>query len=119
MPGDGAVFDLLKQDPVPVNDFGRPVNRGRKIVRVTTRTIFTVALALALIATFSLFSFAEGPGHGARITRQIDESNTVRLSRNTHPAAMNSANDRGAVSDSFDADHMLLILQRSPRRSRG
>jgi len=77
----------------------------------TARTLFALAIILAFITTFTGFSFA------SQITKQIDESSLVGLARNTHPAA-NAQNDRGPVSDSFDADHMLLILQRSPAQER-
>jgi hypothetical protein len=105
-----VVFDSGNEDQV--NEIGRPVHRGRKIVR-TTRTLFTLAVVLAFIATFTGFSFAQ-----ARITQQIDESQVAVLSGNTRPEAKNQAYDRGAVSDSFDADHMFLLLQRSPAQER-
>jgi Pro-kumamolisin, activation domain len=49
------------------------------------------------------------------ITRAIDEGSLVKLARNTRPEA-NHKNDRGRVSDSWDADHMLMVLQRSPEK---
>ncbi len=52
-----------------------------------------------------------------RITQPINEAQLVTLQRNTRPEA-NSRNDRGAVSDGFDIEHMLLLLQRSPERER-
>lgn len=39
----------------------------------------------------------------------------MTLARNTRPEA-NSKNDRGPVSDSWDADQVLLVLQRSPEK---
>jgi hypothetical protein len=51
----------------------------------------------------------------ARITQAIDERNLVTLSRNTRPEA-NRMNDRGAVSEGYQVEHMLLELQRSPQQ---
>ena len=77
-------------------------------MKATTRTLLALAIALTFVTTFSLSSYAQ-----TRITQQIDDSQAVRMARNTRPEA-NFKNDRGAVSDSFDAEHMFLLLQRSP-----
>ncbi len=53
-----------------------------------------------------------------RITQGIDETRLVTLSRNTRPEA-NAKNDRGAVPEGLDIDHMLLLLQRSPATGTG
>ncbi|MGC9990642.1 MAG: protease pro-enzyme activation domain-containing protein, partial [Terriglobales bacterium] len=108
-----------------------------------TRTLVVLAIALAFITTFSLYvSYAQTPmlianakkivasitapvqhlihaslSGGTRITQEIDETKTVRLARNTRPEA-NLKNDRGPVSDSFNAEHMLLLLQRSPEKEK-
>jgi subtilase family serine protease len=47
------------------------------------------------------------------VTQKIDEGNLVRLVGNTRPE-MTPANDRGAVSDDFQLEHMYLLLNRSP-----
>jgi hypothetical protein len=51
------------------------------------------------------------------ITRPIDETNLVRLAGNTRPEA-NLGNDRGALSDQFPVEHILLQLRRSPDQER-
>ena len=78
-----------------------------------TRAFVALAAVVAFIATLSVFSF--GQSESPRITQQISESNGLRLFRNTRPEA-NAKNDRGAVSDALDLDHMLLVLQRSPEQ---
>ena len=50
-----------------------------------------------------------------RITEPINESKLMTLGRNTIPLA-NAKNDRGRVSDGWYADHMILVLQRSPEK---
>ncbi|MGA7220230.1 MAG: protease pro-enzyme activation domain-containing protein [Candidatus Sulfotelmatobacter sp.] len=49
------------------------------------------------------------------ITRTIDDNQLVRLFRNTRPEA-NYKNDRGAVTDNFPVEHVLLQLRRSPEQ---
>ncbi|MGA8220357.1 MAG: Ig-like domain repeat protein [Candidatus Acidiferrales bacterium] len=49
------------------------------------------------------------------VTRAIDESNEVTLRGTVHPLAQ-ARFDQGAVSDSFAANRMLLILNRPPER---
>ena len=51
----------------------------------------------------------------ALITQEIDESRPVTLKGNTRPEA-NAVNDRGAVADDFQMEHMLLQLQRPPEQ---
>ena len=48
-----------------------------------------------------------------KVTQGIDEKNRVALVGNTHPQAQ-AANDRGAVTNGFAMEHMLLQLKRSP-----
>ena len=80
-------------------------------MRTTTRVLLAIVMALTFITTLNLLSYAQGR---ARITKQIDENQAVRLTGNTRPEALNPANDRGPVSDTFDVDHIFLLLQRSP-----
>ena len=49
------------------------------------------------------------------ITQNIDEGNMVALSGNTRPEAI-AANDRGAVADNYQIEHLLLELRRSPEQ---
>src|SRR5215468_9711181 len=80
-------------------------------------------LISASVITFGLLiashSSAAQVGHGRHkrplITQNIDESKLVRLQGNTHPQAK-AQNDRGAVSDSFQMEHLLLQLKRSPEQ---
>ena len=82
---------------------------------MTKRTPLGVwCVLLALIAMSVTYAYAES---AIRITQRIDESNVVKLSGNTRPEA-NLKNDRGAVADSFDVDHIFLLLQRSPEKEK-
>src|SRR5580700_8418415 len=80
------------------------------------RPVFFVSI-FALLMALSQGMFASG--HAAsvpgRITQQIDENNLVKLAGNTRPEA-NATNDRGAVADGFNVDHILLVLQRSSQQ---
>ena len=51
----------------------------------------------------------------ALITQEVDETRLVTLKGNTRPEA-NAINDRGAVADDFQMEHMLLQLQRPPEQ---
>ena len=51
----------------------------------------------------------------SRITGPVDERVRVTLQGNVHPLAQ-AQYDQGAVADSFPAERMLLLLQRSPER---
>ena len=51
----------------------------------------------------------------ALITQEVDETRLVTLKGNTRPEA-NAMNDRGAVADDFQMEHMLLQLQRPPEQ---
>ncbi|MFZ1918459.1 MAG: protease pro-enzyme activation domain-containing protein, partial [Terriglobales bacterium] len=77
-------------------------------MRTRTRTLLTLAVVLAFIATSTGFSFA------SQITKQIDESQMVKMAGNTRPEAKVASLDRGPVADSVKLDHMFLLLQRSP-----
>ncbi len=83
------------------------------MTRKTPLGVWCMLFALiAMSVTFAHAAASTSIG-GARITQQIDESKLVTLARNTRPEA-NRMNDRGRVSDSWDADHILMVLQRSP-----
>ena len=88
---------------------------------VPARRIHTIlfvamfALAFALLPQTIFASEHSGTGSSVRISQSIDDNQTVRLAHNTRPEA-NAKNDRGPVSDSFDIDHMFLLLQRSPEK---
>jgi len=80
---------------------------------------FSVAV-LAFVASFNFSSHIEaavnaGQRTRALITQEIDESRLLTLKGNTRPEA-NAVNDRGAVADDFQMEHMLLQLQRPPEQ---
>jgi len=70
--------------------------------------------ALCLILTLCAFSAAQTPSD-SRITQPINDAVRVPLKGNVHPLAQ-ARFDLGAVSDSFPASRMVLLLQRSPGR---
>src|SRR5438128_11732989 len=51
------------------------------------------------------------------VTGQIDENKRVPLAGNTRPEA-NLRHDRGALSENFPVDHLLLQLKRPPEQER-
>ena len=67
-----------------------------------------LALLAALASRPALAQSLPAP----RITQPIDSSQRVTLKGNVHPLAR-PIYDQGAVSDSFPAERMLLLLQRS------
>ncbi len=77
---------------------------------------------VAIAALFAISSFlpaATVPGSlsaRARVTTQVDERVLVTLEGNTHRAARDLTNDRGAVAADFPMPHMLLQLKRSPEQ---
>jgi subtilase family serine protease len=71
-------------------------------------------LAVVLACSASLFA-QTGALQRALVTQSIDEDNLVRLVGNTRPE-MTPANDRGAVSDDLQLEHMYLLLNRSPEQ---
>jgi trimeric autotransporter adhesin len=74
--------------------------------------------SLRLLTLFAAFasSLALAQSQSAsRITQPIDDSRRVTLKGNVHPLSRPSY-DQGAVPDSFPAERMFLILQRSPER---
>jgi subtilase family serine protease len=71
-----------------------------------------VALGCALALTFTLAAGAEqGSSRQPAITKKIDETRLARLVGNVRPEAT-SQNDRGAVGDSMQLQHLQLLLQR-------
>ena len=78
------------------------------------------ASVLAFAFSFNFASSIQGAvntGQRTRalITQEIDESRLVTLKGNARPEA-NATNDRGAVADDFQMEHMLLQLQRPPEQ---
>jgi subtilase family serine protease len=72
--------------------------------------VFTLGIGSSLRAAVNV-----GQRTRALITQKIDESRLVALNGNTRPEA-NAINDRGAVADDLQMEHMLLQLQRSPEQ---
>ena len=82
---------------------------SRKIAVVVSVLLLTLALGVRYAARA-----AQASGNTrVLITEPIDTTRLVTLAGNTRPEA-NSRNDRGAVSDAFQLDHMLLQLKRAP-----
>jgi len=82
-------------------------------------TLFSASM-LAFAFSFSFASSVQGAvntGQRTRalITQEIDESRLVTLKGNTRPEA-NAMNDRGAVADDFQMEHMLLQFRRPPEQ---
>ena len=77
------------------------VGKGRIMLGCTLAFTFTIAAAAANI----------GSSRQGAITKKIDETRMVRLTGNVTREA-NSQNDRGAVGDSMQLQHMQLLLQR-------
>jgi subtilase family serine protease len=71
-------------------------------------------LAISLSSVLVVLSATAASGQNARalITDRIVESDSVTLEGNTPPAALNSVDDRGAVDDALQLEHMLLVLKR-------
>ncbi|MFZ0822528.1 MAG: Ig-like domain repeat protein [Terriglobales bacterium] len=67
-----------------------------------------------LIAAMSTMAGAQSQP-ASRITQPIDNRVPVTLEGNVHPLAQ-ARYDLGPVADSFPAERMLLLLQRSPER---
>jgi Pro-kumamolisin, activation domain len=93
------------------------MKNARRIRPLLFVAMFAVAFAALTSPAFAQKASVESSSASViapgRITQPIDESKLATLSRNTRPEA-NAKNDRGRVSDSWDADHMLMVLQRSP-----
>ena len=72
------------------------------------------ALFLVLGSALALHAAAQTPARPL-VTQPLDETKLVTLHGSVHPLAQASA-DRGAVSDSFPAQRMILLLNRPPER---
>lgn len=74
------------------------------------------SLLLILLAFLAVGSCAaDAQTAGSRIAGPIDDRIRVALAGNVHPLAQ-AQYDQGAVTDSFPAQRMFLLLQRSPQR---
>ncbi len=72
-----------------------------------------LAFTAAMISVPS-FCFAQGlSSRPPIITEKINEARLTSLPNNVRSAALDPGNDRGAVAESLQLDHMLLQLQRS------
>lgn len=70
----------------------------------------------SLLLVFVLYVLAQGQTqHSSWVTSPIDDRVRITLKGNVHPLAL-PRYDQGAVPDSFPADRMFLLLQRSPER---
>jgi len=72
------------------------------------------ALFLVLGSALALHAAAQTPARPL-VTQPLDETKLVTLHGSVHPLAQASA-DRGAASDSFPAQRMILLLNRPPER---
>jgi hypothetical protein len=70
-------------------------------------------LVLVLCAMIAGYSALAQSLSGPRISQPIDDHLRVSLPGNVHPLAQ-LRNDLGPVPDSFPAQRMLLLLERSP-----
>jgi subtilase family serine protease len=70
--------------------------------------------ASIVLPLFLVLCAATAVAQNARpvLVESIAESQTVTLEGNTPPQALRSENDRGAVADAMQLDHMLLVLKR-------
>jgi subtilase family serine protease len=86
---------------------------------IRTKSLFARLLccALPLGLTSALVAQSAGNAPAARvlITQPVDSSRLYTLAGNTRGEA-NAQNDRGKLPDTFEMQHMLLQLQRSPER---
>ncbi|HEX3943104.1 MAG TPA: S53 family peptidase [Rhizomicrobium sp.] len=79
------------------------------------RSFFCLAAAFAVFAGLPVMQ-ADAQTARAMITSPVDEHQLVTLEGNTHPAAADPANDRGAVADTLPMQDMLLVLKRPAER---
>jgi subtilase family serine protease len=77
-------------------------------------TVHSISV-LGFLFTVSSATAQVEPHARVLITHRIDEEKLVTLQGNTRPEAK-AKNDRGAVSDHFPIEHMLLQLRRSPEQ---
>jgi len=76
----------------------------------------SIALTMGAIVALGLLLYGPLSGQDGRvlITKHIDETQLVRLWRETRPEA-NAKFDRGRVDDNFAMPQMMLQLKRSPQ----
>ena len=86
------------------------------MIKKISVVLAVVTVTLALSTRYAARVFGATDRH-VLITQPIDESQLVRLARNTRPEA-NAQNDRGREPDGFLMDHMLLQLKRDPQVER-
>jgi subtilase family serine protease len=97
--------------------FDRGINRDRRINEADVPKFCPLSRS-ALICLFlvMLCNLAQAQNQAAsRITQAVDDRVRITLKGNVHPLAQ-SRYDQGAVPDSFAADRMFLLLQRSAER---
>jgi hypothetical protein len=89
-------------------------------LRACARSFAFCLIAMSLVtASITLPAFSKTSiAQRSLITQQIDEGSLVTLTGNTCPEGKNATYDRGPVADTFNVDHMLLVLQRSPAQER-
>ncbi len=85
----------------------------RRLCLSVARSLFV--FFMAVLMAVGMISSAVAQSSQSRITQAINESNLVRLARNTRPEA-NYANDRGSLPDGYNVEHILFFLQRSPQQ---
>jgi subtilase family serine protease len=73
---------------------------------VPVLVVLIAALAASIVASEAMAQSVQ-----RQVTQVVDERAMVELSGNTRPQA-NAANDRGAVDDNLQLDHMQLLLNR-------
>ncbi len=76
---------------------------------------FCIHFCLVLIAILATGVAAAQTLSLPRVTQSIDDQQRVTLKGNVHPLAQ-ARFDQGMVADSFPAQRMLLLLQRSPEQ---
>ena len=79
----------------------------------SSRSLRFLVLAIISLGGFALAQVAPR----SRIPEPLNEQARVALKGNVHPLAQ-VRYDHGAVPDSFPAERMLLVLQRSPERQK-
>ena len=82
-----------------------------RLLSIVGKSRLVFGCALALTATLAAAGAGPGSSRQALITKKIDETRMIRLVGNVRPEA-NSENDRGAVGDSMQLQHLQLLLQR-------
>jgi hypothetical protein len=80
-----------------------------------TFRFFCIHFCLVLLAILAAGLAAAQTLSVPRISQPIDDQQRVTLKGNVHPLAR-SRFDQGVVADSFPAQRMLLLLQRSPEQ---